>query len=67
MTMKVTKFYNLGFVEVCCKAVNVGEVEIVKAIRERFIDDKICVNEEPPSRVGYPGTGTIFRFKLKEN
>lgn len=62
--MRITK--HKGFVDVCCKAVGVGEVEIVKTIRQRLADDKICVTDEAPGRVGHLGTGTIFRFNLKE-
>ena len=63
--MKITNCDNFGFVDVCCKAANVGEVEIVKTIRERLIADQICVTDDPPGRVGNAGIGTIFRFKLK--
>ena len=59
--MKIQEFD--GFIDVCCDAPNMNELQIEEQLREYLLRKGYKITEDPPGRVGNPGPGTIFRFK----
>lgn len=56
-----------GFIDVCYDASNMNEIEIENRLRKELSDRNYKITDEPPGRVGNPGPGTIFRFKLSDD
>lgn len=55
-----------GFVDVLCDVTGMNEIELETRIRNELPTQGYNLTDDPPGRVGNPGTGTIFRFKLME-
>ena len=43
-----------------------NETQIEEQLREYLTGKGYNITEDPPGRVGNPGTGTIFRFKTTD-
>lgn len=55
-----------GFIDVCCDVDGMNELQIEQRLREYLPEKGYKITDDPPGRVGNPGPGTIFRFKLME-
>lgn len=62
--MKIQEFD--GFIDVCCDVDGMNETQIEEQLREYLTGKGYNITEDPPGRVGNPGTGTIFRFKTTD-
>ena len=56
-----------GFIDVCCDANGINEIEIERKLRKYLSGEGYQITDNLPGRVGNPGIGTIFRFKLMED
>lgn len=56
-----------GFIDVCCDTLNMNETEIENQLRNELSDKNYKITDEPAGRIGNPGPGTIFRFKLSDD
>lgn len=55
-----------GFIDVCCDCPSMNELEIDVALRACLPGKGYNLSDAPVDRVGNPGPGIIFRYKLME-